>query len=176
MKAPQITDHEERKAQFKSTKDAYSAARAEERKRIADRLKAQPGFSNVKGNAENYMIKNYTSGHTLDPHYDNSNWKWITGSCGGIEFLLSLQTFDIDPSSHNLHVLFDRLGLYLYQSKKPKAIPIEKKYTLDGKAVSVADCFVRMKKTRFELPLSEEEIDRLADFIREEAARSSPQN
>lgn len=165
-------NHEGKKALFHDAKDRYSAMRSAERKRIVEYLRSDSAFSELsRGQGKT----SYTSKHTLDPPYDASNWKWITGRCGGINFLLSLQTFDIDESSHNIHALFDRIGLYLYNDKsaklKPGYIPIDKQYTDDGKELLVADYFVRMKKTSFELPLSSDELSALAEYIKQEVKR-----
>ncbi|EJG44206.1 hypothetical protein AMCSP13_001659 [Streptococcus pneumoniae 2070335] len=36
----------------------------------------------------------------------------------GNDILISLQSFDIDPNSKELHVLYDRIGILFEQSKK----------------------------------------------------------
>ena len=158
------------KALFDNAKENYSTLRSLERSRIVAYLKNDEAFTNVKGNRENRAIKNYTSGGTLSPSYDNSNWKWIMGQCNGVDFLLSLQTFDIDESSHNIHALLDRIGLYLYKNsdQNPENITIDKVFSDNGKNIRVADYFVRMKKTDFELPLSNGDLRKLAAYIKQE--------
>lgn len=162
--------YETMKALFDNAKENYSTLRSLERSRIVAYLKKDKSFSDVKGNVENSRIKNYTSGGTLSPSYDNSNWKWITGQCNGVDFLLSLQTFDIDKSSHNIHALLDRIGLYLYKNsdQNPENITIDKEFSDNGKSIRVADYFVRMKKTDFELPLSDGDLKKLAAYIKQE--------
>ncbi len=158
------------KALFDNAKENYSTLRSLERSRIVAYLKKDKSFSDVKGNVETSRIKKYTSGGTLSPFYDNSNWKWITGRCGDVDFFLSLQTFDIDESSHNIHALLDRIGLYLYKNsdQKTENITIDKEFSDNGKNIRVADYFVRMKKTEFELPLSNGDLRKLAAYIKKE--------
>ena len=43
--------------------------------------------------------------------YDLSNHMWIDLNYKGNDILISLQSFDIDPNSHNVHVLYDRVGI-----------------------------------------------------------------
>lgn len=168
--------YETMKALFDNAKENYSILRSLERSRIVAYLNKDKNFADVKGNVENFRIKNYTSGGTLSPSYNNSNWKWITGQCNGVDFFLSLQTFDIDKSSHNIHALLDRIGLYLYKNsdQNPEKITIDKVFSDNGKNIRVADYFVRMKKTEFELPLSDGDLKELAAYIKKETREFSP--
>ena len=61
---------------------------------------------------------------------------------------MSLQTFDYDPKTGNLHVLMDRIGIYVY-----------------GDNYSAVDARENMMITKFELPLNENELKELAEII-----------
>ena len=94
-------------------------------------------------------IGRYTSGRRLAPPYDLRDWMWVCVRRGEMEFLLSLQTFDRDPNSGNLHALTDRIGVYAYTG-----------------AYSAAAAQEQMKITPLELPLSGADLDTLAELLR----------
>ena len=94
-------------------------------------------------------IGRYTSGRRLAPPYDLRDWMWVCVRRGETEFLLSLQTFDRDPNSGNLHALTDRIGVYAYTG-----------------AYSAAAAQEQMKITPLELPLSGADLDTLAELLR----------
>ena len=84
---------------------------------------------------------------------------WIDLSYKGNDILISLQSFDIDPNSKELHVLYDRIGILFEQSKK---IPISKDcYTI----TKVSDAFLKMETTNWELPLSEGDMEEMVNYI-----------
>ena len=156
--------YNELKNLFESTKQNYTALRAFEQARIADEIKKIEVNGKKLFTKTNNMVrhghKNYSSGKKLFPHYDNSNWKYIEATTeDGVTVHISLQTFDIDPNSRNIHVLFDRIGIYRYEQGKKEADKIE--------PVSVRDYFYKMTTTKFELPLSDKELRQLAEQIRQ---------
>ena len=138
----------DRGADFFALREGYRLARRQERDRIAAYFKALPDFetSPRPGGAG---ISRYTSGSRLAPPYDLRGWMWVCVRRGETEFLLSLQTFDRDPNSGNLHTLTDRIGVYAWTG-----------------AYSSADAQERMKITPLELPLSGADLDTLAELLR----------
>ena len=81
---------------------------------------------------------------------------WIDLNYKGNDILISLQSFDIDPNSHNLHVLYDRIGI-LFEKDGKILLP-------DNKS-EVSDAFLKMETTNWELPLSEAEMEEMVDYI-----------
>lgn len=61
-----------------------------------------------------------------------------------------MQTFDYDPKTGNLHVLMDRIGIYVY-----------------GDNYSAVDARENMMITNIELPLNENKLKELANIIKE---------
>ena len=125
------------KEEFLKVKEAYKSARTEERKSIigfiTKKKDKEGNFLFTKSKDKPYTTRNqysggggnkkYTSGSSLSRPYDLSNHMWIDLSYKGNDILISLQSFDIDPNSKELHVLYDRIGILFEQSKK---IPIFK--------------------------------------------------
>ena len=169
------------KEEFLKVKEAYKNVRLEEKKKIIDFL------LNKKNNDGNLIFfkktdinknelnkgedisfvqtsggsgkPNYSSGGTLSKPYDLSNHMYIDLSYKGNDVLISLQSFDIDPNSKELHVLYDRIGILFEKSKK---IPIFKDcYTI----TKVSEAFLKMETTNWELPLSEAEMEEMMDYI-----------
>ena len=114
------------KEEFLKIKEAYKSARLEEKKRIkyfllSKRdgdgnlifLKEKDGTDTFVGRSKGHGKPNYSSGGTLSKPYDLTNHMWIDLSYKGNDILISLQSFDIDPNSHNIHVLYDRIVSYL---------------------------------------------------------------
>ena len=81
---------------------------------------------------------------------------WIDLSYKGNDILISLQSFDIDPNSNNLHVLYDRIGI-MFEKDGNILLP-------DNKS-EVSDAFLKMETTNWELPLSEAEMEEMVDYI-----------
>ena len=161
------------KEEFLKIKEAYKSARTEEKKRIIDYItkkKDKKGnYLFTKSKDKPYSSRNqylggrgsgkYTSSSRLSRPYDLSNHMWIDLSYKGNDILISLQSFDIDPNSNNLHVLYDRIGILFEKSKK---IPLLKDcYTI----TKVSDDFLKMETTNWELPLSEAEMEEMVDYI-----------
>ena len=158
------------KEEFLKIKEAYKSARTEERKSIIDFI------TKKKDNEGNYLFtkskdkpfntrnqylggrgdEKYTSGRRLSRPYDLSNHMWIDLSYKGNEILISLQSFDIDPNSHNIHVLYDRIGI-MFEKDCIILLP-------DNKS-EVSDAFLKMETTNWELPLSEVEMEEMVDYI-----------
>ena len=160
------------KEEFLKIKEAYKNARTEERKSIIDFLlnkkdndgnlvflKEKDGTDTFVGRSRGCGKSNYSSGGTLSRPYDLSNHMWIDLCYKGNDILISLQSFDIDPNSKELHVLYDRIGILFEKSKK---IPIFKDcYTI----TKVSEAFLKMETTNWELPLSEAEMEEMVDYI-----------
>lgn len=160
------------KEEFLKVKEAYKSTRLEEKNRIKDFLlskrdsdgnliflKEKDGTDTFVGRSRGRGWPNYSSGRTLSRPYDLSNHMWIDLSYKGNDILISLQSFDIDPNSKELHVLYDRIGILFEQSKK---IPIFKDcYTI----TKVRDAFLKMETTNWELPLSEADMEEMVNYI-----------
>lgn len=158
------------KEEFLKIKEAYKSARTEERKSIIDFI------TKKKDNEGNYLFtkskdkpfntrnqylggrgdEKYTSGRRLSRPYDLSNHMWIDLSYKGNEILISLQSFDIDPNSHNIHVLYDRIGI-MFEKDCIILLP-------DNKS-EVSDAFLKMETTNWELPLSEADMEEMVNYI-----------
>ena len=162
------------KEEFLKVKEAYKSARTEERKSIIGfitKKKDKEGNSLfTKSKDKPYTTRNqysggrgnnkYTSGSRLSRPYDLSNHMWIDLSYKGNDILISLQSFDIDPNSHNLHVLYDRIGIIFGKDDESD--------NKDGKPdneLKVSDDFLKMETTNWELPLSEAEMEEMLDYI-----------
>ena len=143
---------------FQTIKNEYTKAREKEKRKIIDALKENKklAFLTVENKVTNYPYKtgsgdiNYTNRSTIKP-YDLSNWKWISVRAEelGVDFLVSLQAFDVDEDSKNTHVLMDRIGLYIH--KKDRYNPKE--------------CFKNMINTGIDLPMNEEKLEKLKELI-----------
>lgn len=161
------------KEEFLKIKEAYKSARLEEKTRIIEFLlnkkdndgnlvflKEKDGTDTFVGRSIGHGKPNYSSGRTLSRPYDLSNHMWIDLSYKGNDILISLQSFDIDPNSHNIHVLYDRIGIIFGKDGKSD--------DKDGKPdneLKVSDDFLKMETTNWELPLSEAEMEEMVDYI-----------
>lgn len=132
-------------SEFDRIKNEYVMARNNERKKIISFLKENDFevLSEFGGKGKT----RYTSGNRLNVPYDLSNWKWIEAKKGGCFYFISLQAFDKDPSSGNLHVLMDRIGVYKYE-----------KYNSN-------EVLEKMKTTDIDLPMDKEKFDMLLDYL-----------
>ncbi|WP_049510417.1 hypothetical protein [Streptococcus pseudopneumoniae] len=157
------------KEEFLKIKEAYKSARTEEKKSIIDFLlnkKDNDGnlvFLKEKDGTDTFVKtglgcgkRNYSSGGTLSRPYDLSNHMYIDLSYKGNEILISLQSFDIDPNSHNIHVLYDRIGI-MFEKDGIILLP-------DNKS-EVRDAFLKMETTNWELPLSEADMEEMVNYI-----------
>ena len=157
------------KEEFLKVKEAYKSARTEEKERIKDfLLSKRDGDGNLiflkeKDGTDTFVKtsggsgrSNYSSGRTLSKQYDLSNHMYIDLCYKGNDILISLQSFDIDPNSHNIHVLYDRIGI-MFGKDDIILLP-------DNKS-KVSDAFLKMETTNWELPLSEAEMEEMVDYI-----------
>lgn len=81
---------------------------------------------------------------------------WIDLSYKENDILISLQSFDIDPNSKELHVLYDRIGI-MFEKDGKILLP-------DNKS-EVSDAFLKMETTNWELPLSEADMEEMVNYI-----------
>ncbi|MEG0778327.1 MAG: hypothetical protein RSG55_05725 [Oscillospiraceae bacterium] len=129
---------------FKSIKDLYTDARQTQKKEIIDWL-LKEGFTILTMSGEiaksPYATgsgkKGYSANSSIKP-YDLRNWKWISARKANVDFVISLQAFDIDPKTHDRHMLMDRIGVYTYHSNE----------------YSPKDCFEKMDNTGIDLPMT----------------------
>lgn len=169
------------KEEFLKIKEAYKNSRTEERKSIIDfitKKKDKEGnYLFTKSKDKPYTTRNqykggrgdkkYTSGSRLSRPYDLSNHMWIDLSYKGNDVLISLQSFDIDPNSHNLHVLYDRIGIKFGKDEETDN-KNEESDDKDGKPdneLKVSDDIFKMETTNWELPLSEADMEEMVDYI-----------
>ena len=161
------------KEEFLKIKSAYKSARTEERESIIDFLlnkKDNDGnliFLKEKDGTDTFVKTrggsgrpNYSSGGTLSRPYDLSNHMYIDLSYKGNEILISLQSFDIDPNSHNLHVLYDRIGIIFWKYEES-----DNKDEEPDNELKVSDDFLKMETTNWELPLSEADMEEMVNYI-----------
>jgi len=157
------------KEDFLKIKEAYKSARTEEKKRIKDFLlskrdsegnliflKEKDATDTFVRTGGGYGNKHYSSGGTLSIPYDLSNHMWIDLSYKGNDILISLQSFDIDPNSHNVHVLYDRVGILFENGGK---------ILLPDNESEVSDAFLKMETTNWALPLYQAEMEEMVDYI-----------
>ncbi len=130
--------------QFNAARDAYRDARNEQRKFIADALKAA-GFTVKSHGAAGRGLAKYTSGRRLDPPFNLSNWMWVEGCRNDIIVLVTLQTLDQDPNSMNVHALIDRVGIDVFRESD----------------TVVEDPLYEYRTSSFQLPLSDESLAQL---------------
>ena len=168
------------KEEFLKIKEAYKRARLEEKTRIIDFLlnkkdndgnlvflKEKDGTDTFVGRSIGHGKPNYSSGGTLSRPYDLSNHMWIDLSYKGNDILISLQSFDIDPNSNNLHVLYDRIGIIFekYEESDNKYEELDNKDGEPDNELKVSDAFLKMETTNWELPLSEAEMEEMVNYI-----------
>lgn len=154
---------------FLDIKKKYITLRENERKKIIDCLANKIDkdgnhlFTKNDGAiyCRNYRYcggsgnSNYTSGGKLKKDYDLSNHKYIETRYKGQYVFISLQSFDIDPCTKNLHILYDRIGIMFEEDNITKT----------EENVEVSNAFIKMKTTDWELPLSNKDLNDLIDYI-----------
>ncbi len=138
---------------FREIRNAYTKARRQERMVLADYLKSH-GFSVTTGGASGQGRTNYTAGGTLSVPYDLSNWIWLDASLDDVNFFISFQPFDSDPNSGNFHVLYDRIGVYMYTGK-----------------YCAEDARKLMRITPIDLPLDAEKLEKMEQILRDAAGK-----
>ena len=127
----------------------YNEARTEERNKISRFFRKQDDFETKKTIARS-GVRHYKSDGRLMEEYDLSNWKWVCVERNNVNFLISLQTFDRDPRTGNLHILMDRIGIYAYVGN-----------------YSSIDAETKMMMTNIELPLDYKKLDELGKILRD---------
>lgn len=132
---------------FSEIKNMYNEERKKERNKISSFFRTQDDFEKPDARAGD---KNYNSGGRLKEKYDLSNWMWVCVKRNDVHFIVSLQTFDRDPSTGNLHVLIDRIGIYAY---------IGHYSSIDGQT--------KMMTTNIELPLDDKKLNELGKILRD---------
>lgn len=108
---------------FNEFKRKYAYIREIQRHLIVSYLNScGKGFrAEIKGGSGR---KNYTAGGNLKKPYDLSNWKWVNVYRGQSSVSVILNPLDQDPVSHNIHALYDRIGvLYHTQEENPLRLP-----------------------------------------------------
>lgn len=148
---------ETRKAAFSKAKNEYEIQRDSERKKLS-RYMSDKGFKVVGENPESGdrrkesragKGKSYSSGGRLVPPYNLVNWKWVEleSKSGDETVIISLNPYDIDPGSGNIHVLYDRIGIYITSNKEALLY------------------YTKTIITKYELPLTQEDLDQLYNLI-----------
>lgn len=130
----EIHPYTESAARFEKSRNSYYAAREEQWLLLRDYFREKSDFQVTCSTAAGRGKRTYGSGDRLVPPYDLSNWRWLemTHTPSKLVIFLSLQPFDIDPSSGNLHVLYDRIGIYVHPAeKKTRAEALQKLMVTD---------------------------------------------
>lgn len=130
---------------FVTCKKEYENARNFEKNKLMEFFKEE-GVK-VLNMGHGNGSKNYTSGGTLEVSYDLSNWKWVEIEKEEYKYLISLQAFDRDKKTGNIHVLMDRIGIYKY------------------KDYNAMETIEKMIVTDIELPLTEEKLHSLLTYL-----------
>lgn len=141
------------KMNFTDIKEAYVQNRREQWEQIRNYLAKQPGFTVPTTKRGGCGLRDYGGRGRLprfSTPYDLSDWQYIDVETEGMKYLISFQSFDLDPSSKEYHVLANRLGIYLYMQGRNKT----------------SDAIHRMMVTQIDLPMDEKKLQELADTIK----------
>ena len=129
-------------------KEKYNRIREEEKEKLR-RFLINKGIENIPKRSNSGKGKSaYTSGKRLSLPYDLSNWKYIELTFQEVNFFISFQTFDMDPSSKNIHTLMDRIGISFYTGRYDPNI-----------------VFSNMKITNIELPFDNKKMEQIYQII-----------
>lgn len=134
---------------FYEVKEMYNKVRTDEKNKISRFFHDHSDFE-VERPAARQGIKGYSSKGRLEKTYDLSNWKWICVKRNDVHFFISLQSFERDPFTGNLHVLMDRIGIYAYTGD-----------------YSPIDAQTKMMVTNVELPMDNKKLDELAKILKD---------
>lgn len=134
---------------FLEIKNMYNEERRKQRNKISCFFRKQDDFE-TEDPAARAGSKHYSSGGRLMEKYDLSNWKWVCIKRNNVHFLISLQTFDRDPRTGDLHILMDRIGIYAYAGN-----------------YSSIDAQTKMMQTNIELPLDDKKLNELGQTLRD---------
>lgn len=133
---------------FIEIKNEYYEARKKERNKISSFFSKHEEFETERP-AARQGSKHYKSGNRLVNEYDLRNWLWVCVKRNNVHFFISLQAFDRDPKTGNLHILMDRIGVYAYVGD-----------------YSAYDAQTKMMITNIELPLDNDELKELAYIMK----------
>ena len=81
-------------------------------------------------------------------------------------FLISLQPFQITKSTENIVVLYDRIGLYHYNSKNGDVTIGKIECQMGEEIFTVSDALFKMEITDLELPLDDDKLEVLVKEIK----------
>ena len=134
---------------FRYIRMVYEALREEERIKLNKYLKEHPGIKDeklrvVSGALAGKGSYQYKYAKDVEP-FDLRNWKWVeVKSKDGFDCVISLNMLETDPRTQNTHSLYDRIGLICVSQPK------------------------ELVHTSMELPLSEEDMDQIAQLVLEQ--------
>ncbi len=152
--------------EFEKVKKAYNDLRNSERQKIVKKL-LQKGFK-ASGRQGTY---NYTSRGNLEKSYNLGIWKWIIARRDDITVVIDLQAIEQDSRTQNIHVLFDRISIDVFNDDSEKIISesndsyfksIQARYNVKNVFDSA---FVEKAITDLELPLGEDDLENLINII-----------
>lgn len=132
---------------FSKIKDMYNKARGIEGSKISKYFREHTDFE-VGKSAVKQGKKGYSSGSRFHEKYDLRNWKWVCVKRNNVNFFISLQSFERDPKTGNLHILMDRIGIYAYTGK-----------------YSPIDAQTKMMVTELELPMDDDKLKELEEIL-----------
>lgn len=157
---------------FKDVKEMYNKLRNIERQKIVEKL-VENGF-NAKGHQGTW---NYTSRGKIKSHYNLGMWKWIVARKATITAVVSLQSIDQDSKTKNIHVLFDRISIDVFKDNEGNVLSenndsyfqsIKSRYNVENE---FDPGFIEKTITGLELPLGEDDLERLVDIIERKIAK-----
>ena len=156
---------------FEDIKKKYNDLRNVERQKIVKELENK-GF-NANGHQGTW---NYTSRGKIKPHYNLGVWKWIVARKGTITAVVSLQSIEQDSITKNIHVLFDRISIDVFdnvenllsENSDSYFQSIKSRYNVENE---YDPRFVEKTITDLELPLGEEDLKHLVDIIERKIER-----
>lgn len=163
---------------FQAAKSAYREARERERQKIV-RLLTDLAFDVVDGKGAGHGPQKYPrTSDRITPQLDLSNWMWVEGtslSDPSIQVLVTLQVLDWDPSTRNVHALFDRIGVIPFcDAPHPKLRPGAHSESEFATCNLEADKWVskavllEQYRTNIDLPLTTASIEELKALIIEQ--------
>ncbi len=151
---------------FEEIKKLYNDVRNIERQKIVKKL-VESQF-NATGHQGTW---NYTSRGKIKPSYNLGMWKWIVAKRGDITAVISLQTLEQDSKTKNIHVLFDRISVDVFEDNEGNILSessdsyfqsVKSRYNVENEFDSG---FVEKTIMDLELPLGEDDLERLVDII-----------
>lgn len=132
---------------FNSIRDEYINARSKQRNKIVNLLEKN-NFTVITRGTAGTGRKNYKGGGKYDPPHDLRHHKWIEANKNGVNFLISLNPYEVDSNSGNPHHLYDRIGVQAYLGNN------------DETNIRTA-----MIITKWSLPIDEDNGKELIDFL-----------